>query len=131
MHTSTALHTGKPRDPQSSKPTGTSHTAESYFKDADEAPPQDSSIYRVDSASEAAQRPYEPPSGQWSSAGMKTEEYRNVSEDEPYDVGNSPEEKLRYGGTKRYAEDKGPETSKGGEGPEGTERLGRKPEGRA
>ncbi|KIK99003.1 hypothetical protein PAXRUDRAFT_133039 [Paxillus rubicundulus Ve08.2h10] len=127
MHTGTALYT--PRELQTSKPT--SHTAESYFKDADETPPQDSSTYRVDSASEAAQRPYEPPSGQWSEAGMKTEEYRNVSEDEPYDVLNPPEERLRYGGMKRYGEDKAPETSGRGEGAQGTERLGRKPEGRA
>ncbi|KAF9235223.1 hypothetical protein BU15DRAFT_51603 [Melanogaster broomeanus] len=128
-HTSTALYT--PRNPQTHDGRFIPHSAENYFKDVDETPPQDPSIYRVDAASEAAQRPYEPPSCQWSEAGMKTEEYRNVSKDEPYDVPNSPETKLRYGGTKKYAEDKGPETSKRGEGPEGTERFGRKPEGRA
>ncbi|KAF9226965.1 hypothetical protein BS17DRAFT_776403 [Gyrodon lividus] len=129
IHTSTALY--KPRDPQTSEPT--SHSAESYFKDVDETPPQDPSLYKVDAASEAAQRPYEPPSGQWSQAGMRTEEYRSVSKDDPYDIPNTPETKLRYGGTKKYGEgeDKGLEASERGEGPEGTERFGRKPEGKA
>lgn len=87
-------------------------------------------MHRVDAASEAAQRVYEPPSGQWSQAGVRTSEYEHVNKDEPYDAPNglSKGEKLRYGGTERFAQDKGPETSHPGEGPEGEARGGRKPE---
>ncbi|KAH7918302.1 hypothetical protein BV22DRAFT_1041855 [Leucogyrophana mollusca] len=112
------------------------HIAENYFKDVDETPPQDPTIHRVDAGSEAAQRPHEPPSGQWSQAGAETGEYKDVSREDPYDVPTAqpgkhgPETRLRYGGTKRYAEDKGEETSRPGEGPEGSEKGGRKPEGR-
>ncbi|KAG1738766.1 hypothetical protein EDB19DRAFT_1877217 [Suillus lakei] len=103
-----------------------SHSADSYFKDVDETPPQDPTIHCVDAASEAAQRPYEPPSGQWSQAGVRTSEYEHVSKDEPYDVprGQAKEKKLGYGGTERL----GPETSHPGEGPDGQARGGRKPE---
>jgi len=106
------------------------HNAESYFKDVDEMPPQDPTIHRVDAASEAVQRPYEPPSGQWSQAGVNTSEYEHVSKDEPYDAPNglAKGKKLRYGGTERFEQDKGPETSRPGEGPEGDARGGRKPE---
>lgn len=115
--------TRQQRDP----PNPVSHSPENYFVDGDDTPPPNNPIYKVDATSDAAQSAYEPPSG----AG--TEEYRTVSKDEPYDVPdvpNGPDVKLRYGGMKRYTEDKGPETSKAGEGPEGTERFGRKPEGR-
>ncbi|KAJ8595780.1 hypothetical protein M405DRAFT_286736 [Rhizopogon salebrosus TDB-379] len=107
-----------------------SHNADSYFKDVDETPPQDPTIHRVDAASEAAQRPYEPPSGQWSQAGVSTSEYKHVNKDEPYDAPNglAKGKKLRYGGTERFTEDKGPETSHPGEGPEGETKGGRKPE---
>ncbi|KAG2147875.1 uncharacterized protein EDB93DRAFT_1145931 [Suillus bovinus] len=103
------------------------HSAESYFKDVDETAPQDPTIHRVDAASEAVQRPYEAPSGQWSQAGVRTSEYEHVSKDEPYDVpssGQENEKKLRYGGTEKP----GTETSHSWEGPEGQSRGGRKPE---
>jgi len=96
--------------------------------DRDETPPPDDSVYKVDAASDAAQSAYEPPSGPWNRAGAGTAEYRTISKDEPYDVPSDPNVKLRYGGKRR--EDRGSETSKPGEGPEGSERGGRKPEGR-
>lgn len=117
------------RQPDPPKPV--SHSAENYFVDRDETPPPDNSVYKVDAASDAAESAYEPPSGPWSRAGAGTAEYRTVSKDEPYEVPNDPHAKLRYGGKERYAEDKGSETSKPEEGPEGSERWGRKPEGRA
>jgi len=116
---------------QPDPPNPVSHGAENYFVDRDDTPLPDTSIYKVDATSDAAQSAYEPPSGPWSQAGAKTEEYRTVSKDEPYDVLNGTDVKSRYGGKKKYMEDKGPEMSKAGEGPEGTERWGRKPEGRA
>ncbi|KAI6043713.1 hypothetical protein EDC04DRAFT_2890641 [Pisolithus marmoratus] len=71
------------------------------------------------------------------------DQYENVSRDEPYDVptpsqetrssrnGSSGEEKkLRYGGRKRWVSEKGHEVSPPAEGPSGTEKGGRKPEGR-
>ncbi|KIJ69679.1 hypothetical protein HYDPIDRAFT_104271 [Hydnomerulius pinastri MD-312] len=123
VHSSIAVFASKDSQP---------HSADNYFKDVDESPPQDPSIHRIDAASEAAQRPHEPPSGQWSQAGMKTDEYRNANKEEPYDgLESGPEMKLRYGGTKKYSQDKGPETSKPDQGPEGSQRGGRKPEGRS
>lgn len=116
---------------QHDPPNPGSHGAENYFVDGDDTPPPNASIYKVDETSDAAQSAYEPPSGPWSRAGAGTEEYRTVSKDEPYDVPSNPDVKLRYGGKKRYTEDKA-ETNKTGEGSEGTERSkGRKPEGRA
>ena len=35
------------------------HSADSYFKDVDSEPPADSTVHRVDSGSEAVQRPYD------------------------------------------------------------------------
>ncbi|KAG2137059.1 hypothetical protein DEU56DRAFT_736903 [Suillus clintonianus] len=113
--------------PSSGAPTKP-HSADSYFKDVDETPPQDPTIHRVDAASEAAQSSYEPPSGQWNQAGVGTSEYEHVSKDAPYDVspnnGQAKEKNLRYGGTERLDA----ETSRPGEGPEGQAREGRKPE---
>ncbi|KAG1800706.1 hypothetical protein EV424DRAFT_1427352 [Suillus variegatus] len=120
LHTSTRLLYSSSDAP---KP----HSADSYFKDVDETAPQDPTIHRVDAASEAVQRPYEPPSGQWSQAGVRTSEYyEHVSKDEPYDVptGQAKENNLRYGGTEKL----GPEISDPGEGPEGQSKGGRKPE---
>lgn len=115
------------RDP----PDPVSHGTENYFVDGDDTPPPDTSIFKVDPTSDAAESAYEPPSGPWSRAGAETtKEYQIVSKDEPYDVPNGRDVKLRYGGMKRYAEDEGSKTSKPWEGPEGTERWGRKPEGR-
>ncbi|KAG8219081.1 hypothetical protein J3R82DRAFT_4841 [Butyriboletus roseoflavus] len=120
--------TRRQRDP----PNPVSHGVENYFVDDDDTPPPNDPIYKVDATSDAAQSAYESPSGPWSRAGAETEEYQTVSKDEPYDVPGDPDVKPRYGGMKRYAEGK-PETSQAGEGPgpEGTERWGRKPEGRA
>ncbi|KIO12276.1 hypothetical protein M404DRAFT_20099 [Pisolithus tinctorius Marx 270] len=92
--------------------------------------------------------------GEWSrspdSARMSREnqksrwedQYENVSRDEPYDVptpsnetrslrdGSKGEErKLRYGGQEARAKEKGHEVSPPQEGPSGTEKGGRKPEG--
>ncbi|KAG6373900.1 hypothetical protein JVT61DRAFT_6053 [Boletus reticuloceps] len=112
-------------------PNPVSHSVENYFVDSDDTPPPNASIYKVDASSDAAESAYEPPSGPWSRAGAETEEYRTVSKDEPYDVPGGRDVNTKYGGTKRDTEDKGPETRKNRGGPEGTERWGRKPEGRA
>ncbi|KAG2339353.1 hypothetical protein BDR05DRAFT_968091 [Suillus weaverae] len=106
LHTSLHPSSGAPKP----------HSADSYFKDVDETAPQDPTIHRVDAASEAVQRPYEPPSGQWSQAGVRTSEFvEHVSKDEPYDVpnGQAKENKPSNGGTEKL----GPETSHPGEGP--------------
>ncbi|EGO28064.1 hypothetical protein SERLADRAFT_462516 [Serpula lacrymans var. lacrymans S7.9] len=114
--TSSALH------PKKDHPKDNSHSADNYFKDVDSNPPPDPTIHRVDAASEAAQRPYEPPSGQWSRAGSKTEEYATMDKEHPYDIpadGNGQEKKLRYGGKEKYGEEKGSEISQPDEGPAG------------
>lgn len=125
------IHGGRKTRQQRDPPNPASHSAENYFVDGDDTPPPNNPIYKVDATSDAAQSAYEPPSGPWSRAGAGSEEYRTVSKDEPYDVPSDPDVKLRYGGKKTYMEDKGPETSKVGEGPEGKERWGRKPEGQS
>lgn len=102
------------------------HTADSYTKDdVDPTPPSDSSVYRVDASSENVQKPHEAPSGQWSRAGIKTSEYQSMSKTEPYTV---PGSELRYGGKEALSKDKGPETSKSDEGPDGKASGGRIPE---
>ncbi|KAG6829424.1 hypothetical protein H0H92_004570, partial [Tricholoma furcatifolium] len=71
------------------------HTADSYNKDdIDPTPPSDSSVYRVDSSSDAVQKPHEAPSGEWSRAGTKTSEYQSKSKTEPY---VAPAEQLKGG----------------------------------
>lgn len=122
LHTSTRL-LRPPSEPGTPKP----HNADSYFKDVDETAPSDPTIHRVDATSEAVQRPYEPPSGQWSQAGVRTSEYEHVSRDKPYDVpaGQEKESGLRYGGTGKLGTGT---TSQPGEGPEGQSKGGRKPE---
>ncbi|KAG2073401.1 hypothetical protein BDR04DRAFT_1094900 [Suillus decipiens] len=87
------------------------HSADSYLKDVDETAPQDPTIHRVDATSDAVQRPYEPPSGQWSQAGVRTSEY----------YASEHESKVRYSDTEKL----GPETSDPGEGPGGQLRGGR------
>ncbi|KAG6815960.1 hypothetical protein H0H87_009873 [Tephrocybe sp. NHM501043] len=104
------------------------HTSDSYNRDdIDPTPPNDTSVYRVDSTSEKVQKPHEAPSGEWSRAGVKTSEYQSASKTEPY---AAPGQDLRYGGKESYVKDKGPETSKPDEGPNGKASGGRKPEGR-
>lgn len=116
LHTSTRLL----------RPTPKPHNAESYFKDVDETAPSDPTIHRVDATSEAVQRPYEPPSGEWSQAGVRTSEYELVSGDEPYDVREGSG--LRYGGTEKLGAGAGSSHPREGEGPEGQSKGGRKPE---
>jgi hypothetical protein len=102
------------------------HNPDSYNKDVDATPPADANIHRVDPTSEAAQKPYEAPSGPWSRAGTQTNEYRSVDKDtQPY---AAPGENRRYGGKEAYAKEKGQETSQSGEGPEGKAKGGIKPE---
>jgi hypothetical protein len=90
------------------------HTSDSYSKDVDASPPPDPTIHIVDSAQIPAevQRPHEPPAGQFSQTGAKAA-LNSVA-------GN---EKLQHGGRQ--------ETSHRGEGPEGKEQGGRRPEGKS
>ncbi|KAG6329800.1 hypothetical protein ID866_9289 [Astraeus odoratus] len=123
--------------------THTNARAEDYFKDVDITQPANGSFYKVNASSDDVQFAQDPPaSGQWSQAGEFTQEYQNVSREQPYDVPapaseasslrNGPDsgekKKVRYGGREEYAVEKGPETSQPGEGPEGSQREGRKPE---
>lgn len=97
-----------------------SHSADHYSKDVDDNPPPDSTVHRVDAASEAVQRPYESPSGKWSQAGTQTSEYQTV--DKGYDVNEKDEGKqLRYGGVDKTAK----RTEGLGEGPSGKDAGGR------
>jgi len=107
------------------------HSAESYFKDVDAEPPKDPTVHRVDGGSDAVQRPYEPPAGEFSRTGVEAaESYRTVNKDEPYNSPNDGQgkEKLRYGGVGK--DDKGKNTSPSSEGPSGASADGRKPEGK-
>ncbi|KAF8873473.1 hypothetical protein BD779DRAFT_1569889 [Infundibulicybe gibba] len=108
----------------------TSHTSDSYSKETDTTPPSDPKIHRLDPESENAQKPHEPPSGEWSRAGTQTQEYASVSKKKPYGAPGEDSGGERYGARPEWAEEKGPETSNPGEGPEGTEKEGRKPERR-
>ena len=99
------------------------HTTDSYSKDVDATPPDDSKIHRVDASSENVQKPHEPPSGKWSQTGAETA-YQHVSKSEPY---KAPGEDARYGGKEEYSKDKGPETSDSGSGPTGKAKGGMKP----
>ncbi|KAH9983032.1 hypothetical protein BJV74DRAFT_758885, partial [Russula compacta] len=108
------------------------HSAESYFKEVDSSPPADSSTYQVDASSDAVQRPHKPPSGKYSQAGVGSEEYRMMDKQTSYDppTDGGAGKKLRYGGKNQWTSEKGRETSRSGEGPEGTSSAGRKPEGK-
>jgi len=109
-----------------SKPSSSDHTSDSYAKDVDATPPSDSQVHRVDPNSESVQKPHEPPSGEWSRAGVKTKEYENVDHAHPYAASGGQNQ--RYGGKESYPAEKGPETSQPGDGPEGKEAGGRKAE---
>jgi hypothetical protein len=78
------------------------HSAESYFKEVDSSPPADASTYQVDESSDKVQRPHQPPSGNFSQAGVGSEEYSTVDTQAPYDPPSKGEasKKLRYGGKK-------------------------------
>ena len=113
------------REDVSSSPAGKKHTSDTYAKDVDTAPVEDSSVHRVDPESDVVQKPHEPPSGEYSRAGTQTDEYRHVEgEKQPY----SPKDgdKGRYGSRNSWAEEKGPETAHPGDGPEGKSSGGRK-----
>ncbi|KAI0254870.1 hypothetical protein BJV78DRAFT_1120440 [Lactifluus subvellereus] len=130
--TSARLFSGThPTSPKTSSQ-GADHSAESYLKEVDSSPPTDSSTYQVDDSSDTVQRPHKPPSGKYSQAGVGSEEYRTVDKQEPYALPSEGEagKKLRYGGKRSWASEKGKETSRPGEGPEGASARGRKPEGR-
>ncbi len=55
------------------------HTADSYFKDIDSAPPPSEKTYQVDGSNPTVQRPNEATaSGEYSRAGPRTKEYATV-----------------------------------------------------
>ncbi|KDR77940.1 hypothetical protein GALMADRAFT_154983 [Galerina marginata CBS 339.88] len=100
------------------------HTSDSYSKDVDSEPPSDATVHRVDPDSDRVQKPHEPPSGEWSRAGVQTEEYRHVEgKKEPYTPKGG--DKGEYGARESWAKDKGPETSGREDGPEGKSSGGR------
>ncbi|KAH9977618.1 hypothetical protein BGW80DRAFT_766212 [Lactifluus volemus] len=105
------------------------HSAESYSKEVDSTPPADSSTYQVDESSDTVQRPHKPPSGKYSQAGVVSEAYRTMDKQEPYSppLEGEADKKLRYGGKRSWASEKGEETSRAREGPEGLSAGGRKP----
>ncbi|PCH40727.1 hypothetical protein WOLCODRAFT_162489, partial [Wolfiporia cocos MD-104 SS10] len=117
----------------------TKHTAESYYKDVDDSPPENSKTHQVDPSGTGAHvvRPNEPVTGDFSRAGPQTKEYATqLNREEPYDTppskGPEHDQKLRYGGTGGTGKHSGGEpTSEPGEGPEGASAGGRKPEGRS
>ncbi|KAJ3506525.1 hypothetical protein NLJ89_g6818 [Agrocybe chaxingu] len=91
-------------------PAAGQHTPDTYSKDIDDTPAGDKTVHRLDPDSDRVQKPHEPPSNQWSRAGVQTEEYHRVEgRNQPY----APEggDKGRYGTRKSWPEDKGPETS--------------------
>ncbi|KAJ3575820.1 hypothetical protein NP233_g839 [Leucocoprinus birnbaumii] len=106
------------------------HTSDTYAKDVDSSPAADNQVYRIDELNDNVQKPYEAPSGDFSRTGATSAEYVVMGKDgQPY-APKGEGEKQRYGGTKNWPADKGPETSKPGEGPAGSDAGGRKAEGR-
>lgn len=115
IHTFPALAASKPN------PT---HDADTYSKDVDSTPPPDPKVHKVDPSVDNVQQPHRGPQ-----PGVGMKEYQTMQgENEPYEVRGGKGE--RYGGRETYVKDKGPETSHPGDGPEGKESGGRKPEGR-
>jgi hypothetical protein len=112
--TSARLFSGtRPTSPKTTSH-GADHSAESYVKEVDSSPPTDSSTYQVDDTSDKVQRPHKPPTGKYSQAGVGTEEYRKVDKHEPYAPPSEGEAgtKLRYGGKKSSALEKGGKASR-------------------
>jgi len=89
------------------------HTPDTYSKEVDTTPASDKKVNRIDPDTDAVQRPYEPPSGPWSQAGVETEEYRLVESGEggkqPYTLPDSG--KGRYGTGGDWPKEKGLDTS--------------------
>lgn len=101
------------------------HTSDSYAKDVDDTPPSDNTVHRMDPDSDRFQKPYEPPSGEWSRAGIQTEEYRSVEgKKQPYTPKGA--NAGQYGSRMNWTEDKGRETSGKEEGPDAKSSQGRK-----
>lgn len=125
LHTTRiSLSTNNPAGQQ--PPVNTQHTSDTYSKDIDTTPVEDTSVFRVDPSSELVQKPHEPPSGAWSRVGVSAQ-YQSVQgkmEGVPYEPkGGSG---ARYGSRMSWAEDKGRETSGPEEGPAEGSSKGRK-----
>ncbi|KAF9498930.1 hypothetical protein BDN71DRAFT_1442916 [Pleurotus eryngii] len=106
------------------------HTKDTYSKEVDTTPPTDDKIHRVDPQNAAAQKPHEPYKPldlppQAKQGGVSTERgaYDSVSSNKPYEMKGKDQ---RYGGMN----EKMGETSHAGEGPEGSQKGGRKSEGK-
>jgi len=107
------------------------HTAESYFKDVDDSPPQSSKTHQVDSSDNKVATPNDLEPGETSDMGSQTKEYQTVDKDEPYDIpGKEEEQKLNHGGTSRQEPHagEGNTISKPGSGPQGDTAGGHRPE---
>jgi len=91
------------------------------------SPAADKTVNRLDPDTEAVQRPHEPPSGQWSRAGVKTDEYKHVEGGEGRKQPYTPPKgsKGNYGARGDWAEEKGPQTSGPDEGPDAKSSQGR------
>ncbi|CAL1699903.1 unnamed protein product [Somion occarium] len=114
------------------------HTAESYFKDVDQALPSSSKTHQVDSSATGAkvQHAQEPLTGGFSRSGVGSQEYETMDRKHPYDVppssGPDAEQKLRYGGEPNLnSKENQNRNSHSDEGPEGASKAGRKPERRS
>ena len=104
------------------------HNSDTYAKEVDTSPAADQHVHRIDELNDNVQKPYEAPSGEFSRTGAMSAEYATMSKsDQPY-APKDEGEKLRYGGKKNWVDDKGPQTSKPGEGPAGSDAGGRKGE---
>jgi hypothetical protein len=99
------------------------HTADSYFKDVDDQPPADNTIHRVDSASDAVQRPLDPPSNAFSKAST-------IQQESHESMDNTYKQKGEEGNTKYGAKGGDHEASSPDSGPAGHSAQGRHPEGR-
>ncbi|KAF5329366.1 hypothetical protein D9619_009459 [Psilocybe cf. subviscida] len=127
LHTTASL-SAKSHESGGSKP---KHTPDTYSRDVDTSSAPDTSVHRVDPSNNDVQKPHEPPSGEWSRAGVESEEYRHMEGGKDAKGGKEPYapaggSKGAYGSKQGWKEEKGPETSNPGEGPEGGSAAGRK-----
>jgi len=120
-----ALSKTRPRIPHASAPSMNpitiasrgKHTTDSYTKEVDSTPAPDKTVHRVDPDSDRVQKPYEPPSGEWSRAGVETEEYRLAKgAKQPYAPKGG--DKGRPKSRQNWAEGKGSQTSGKAESPD-------------